>query len=304
MEPTLRIVKIIYLLLKISSLNDVIHSMEIKLSDITTYFADGKTTLTNNEVKILNSIFDKCDVDGNDVLENDEVPNFQQVASKELGKAWNVIKSFIDGLAGTEPPQQKSSSAPQVQEVPCQLTPEEQRAFDKALQDAKDIITRNQEKLGLTNLEVEYIQNATTESINIGMARVDNNSLKFNYNCEISKLADSNLMTKFLIHEATHASIRAQNGDTGNSKTEERICETRALNCAVQLLNDNQIDDCLVTPEGMKLSDLKNNPENLNNFVAEWLDDKHNPPGSPPVYSKYPEGSIENMPENLRQYYY
>lgn len=79
------------------------------------------------------------------------------------------------------------------------------------MQEAIKTIEDNQELLGLSDEEIEYIKNGKIESIEQGSARYDkgDDQLKFNIN-DLNKPNKGNFI-KVLIHEVTHASIKSGN---------------------------------------------------------------------------------------------
>ncbi|MCM1338498.1 MAG: LysM peptidoglycan-binding domain-containing protein [Muribaculaceae bacterium] len=194
----------------------------------------------------------------------------QTLKLPQIGNVQNT--SAVENVENVENVQnvQNVSENPEIQPVECKLPQEQKQAFDTTLSAAKDILNQYKTELGLTDEEVTYIQNAVCESIPYGAARCDKDSkaIKFNYNGWQS--FDSGNFAKVMIHEITHMSI-----NKNNSVEQERQCETRALKCALQLLEKGAIEDfSLPNKNGapVKLSELKDEAK-LTAFVEQWLTD-------------------------------
>ena len=179
--------------------------MEIQKTAFTTYFSEGNTLVSEADIEQLNSIFAECDVDGNDVLQNDEVPNFQKAVMTKLGHLWNNVRSFIDGIAGESIQQ---SQGPQIQNVECHRKEKEQENYKAKLAEAKKILIENAEKLALTQDELNYLNKfdieTNLESITEGPARYDRNSDNVIFNINDSWEPNTGNFVKILIHEITH----------------------------------------------------------------------------------------------------
>lgn len=147
----------------------------------------------------------------------------------------------------------------------------QQRQFRENLESAKNIILNNAESLGLTSQEIEIIKGAGIESVDVGISRADKQTRKlfFNVNTEMIKEPNVGFFVELLLHETNHVS---QFGTTdGSSKTEERACETRAINLAYQLQQQGLIEDYTIpVGSGFKLSSLSSD-EQIEEYISTWL---------------------------------
>lgn len=243
--------------------------MEIQKTAFTTYFSENNSQISKSDMEKLNSIFTECDADGNEVLENDEVPNFQKAVVQKLGHIWNYVKAFIDGIAG-EPVQQVQG--PQIQNVECHRNEEQQKDYKAKLAEAKNILENNAEKLGLTETELEYLKNfdmeKDLESITDGPARHDRDSDKVIFNINDRNEPNVGNFVKILIHEITHG-VRKEEEHT---KSQERACESRGTEVARKAYEMGLIDDFVVWGDEKamyKISDLDS--EGKQTYLNHWI---------------------------------
>lgn len=246
--------------------------MEIQKTAFTTHFSEGNTSVSKDDITKLNSIFTECDVDGNGVLQNDEVPNFQKAVMTRLGHLWNAVRDFIDVIAG-EAVQQPQGS--QIRSVECHRSEEEQRIYKEKLAEAKTILIDNAEKLGLTQDEINYFNKfdieSNLESITEGPARYDRNSDNVIFNINDSWEPNTGNFIKILIHEITHG-VKKNDEYT---QSQELACENRGTEVAKKAFDAGLIDDFVVWGDenGMyKISDLDGSKKQtyLNNWIKNY----------------------------------
>lgn len=193
-------------------------------------------------------------------LTNNEVPTFQRL----LREKCSSLSKYYGRLLGSIQVNDNGN----INLVECNKTQAEIEQYKNNLKEAKDIIEKNSEQLGLTEEELNYIKNASTVVESYGSARYDKESdeLLFNLNDGIS-VPDIGSIVKVLIHEATHASIKSQR----DSKKEERQCETRALNLAYQLYKEGKINNFEIMQNSRIDIKSLDNQKKINSFVEMWL---------------------------------
>ena len=226
-------------------------NIKLNLNEFNTYLQNNKIDFSAEQAKF-DTIFKECNTitpdDGE--LKDDEMKNF---LGKISGNLASVINKYINGNQTNE-----------IQQVAPWRNEAEQKEYNEILQEAVKTIEDNQELLGLSDEEIEYIKNGKIESIEQGSARYDkgDDQLKFNIN-DLNKPDKGNFI-KVLIHEATHASIKSCN----NTKDEERKCETRAIQGVLKLYKAGEIDNFPIINK--MLSELEDE-NSLNQFIEDWL---------------------------------
>ncbi len=258
-------------------------NISFDLAGFNNFIREAKINLSETDLSGLNTIFSESDTvseagekraDGK--LTGDEMREF-------FSKLTGNLKTLVDKyLISTNEEYAKEAAASganskqdrrgiQLKPVMCEKTPAEQKKFQETLENAKNILLANKDKLGLTDGELEYIKSATTESVNMGAARYDNRNddVRFNLNGQIPSMGN---MIKVLLHEVNHA-VRK----TYNSQSQERECESKAIKRAYILYEQGAIEDAAIyqsRKDGkvFNISDFKNE-ESVNTFVELWLDE-------------------------------
>lgn len=255
---------------------------EIKFDKIQifNYFDQNNIQVKDDERSFINSIFDECDVENiqgqkesDGILSRDEVRNFMQKVLSTLENLAQDFINFINGIANEDQEQsqiqgpQEPQTNREIKQIGCKRSEQEQATYRQNLQEAKDLCNQNKEQLGLSDSELEFINNADLVSEAYGAARFDGQSNKLLFNLNSEGDISTGTLLKVLIHEATHATINSDH----NSKNEERKCETRALAESSELFKQGEINDFeIINGSGIYISQL-DTEDKIAQFVEMWL---------------------------------
>lgn len=257
-------------------------NVSFNLTSFNNFLKESKINLSETDLSGLNTIFSECDTvselgekrpDGK--LTGDEMREF---FSKLNGNLRTLVDKYListneesanNVAQGADNKQDRRGI--QLKPVMCEKAPAEQKKFNEMLENAKNILLENKDKLGLTDEEIKYISSATTESVNYGAARYDNRNDNVRFNLNGQTPSESN-MIKILLHEVNHAVLKSP-----NSQAQERECESKAIKRAYILYQQGAIDDAAIyqsRTDGKlyNISDFKDD-ESLNTFIELWLDE-------------------------------
>jgi len=148
----------------------------------------------------------------------------------------------------------------------------QQNEYKAALNNAKEILTSNASELGLSDEEIELIRKIDIESIDYGAARFDRQSGTLLFNINDKNTPNKNDFAKVIIHELTHAT---RGNPEQNSQAEERMCETRAIKCALKLIAEGKLQSFMLPPvvQGESPIDITtlSTDKQIDEYVNLWL---------------------------------
>ena len=266
-------------------------NVKFDLTSFNSFIKQEKIVLNDDDSALLNSIFKECDTvseygeqrpDGK--LTGDEMRNFFSKLSGKLLELVNKFfiatnKEFAEEEAASKVQNKQDTRGIQLKPVLCERTVAEQEQFEKMLNNAKAILRKNKDKLGLTGQEMKYIESATTESVNYGAARYDDSTNPDVIRCNLNvpkgmPIPDEGSIIKVLLHEVNHAVRKSKH----NSQAEERECETKAIQRSYILYQSGDINNDIAIYQSRKdgkifnLSDF-DNKNALDDFINLWLDE-------------------------------
>lgn len=185
------------------------------------------------------------------------------------GKLIGYIEHFPEGDMAFDP---KGRLLPNgIHAVQTFRNEEQQIEYRNALDNAKEILIKNVQLLGLSEEEVELINKIDIESIDFGAARFDSNSGLLLFNINDPNTPSKNDFVKVIIHELTHAT---KGNPERNTQSEERMCETRAIKSSLKLIQAGKLEPFML-PNGIGLPPINvttlSTDEMIDNYVNRWL---------------------------------
>ena len=252
-------------------------NIQFDINSFNNYLSANNIKVSNSELSQLNSIFSQCDTlsengeqkpDGK--LTGDEVPSFQRMVAENLSKISNYVRGFIDSLAGVKPINtQQKAQMPEIQEVECHRTNEELKIYNQKLEEAKNVLIENAEKLGLSKQELSYIKTITTESITNGPARYDRSSDRVTFNINDQNPPHVGSFVKIIMHEITHGIKKNER----YTQAQELACEQRGIEIARKLYDENMIDNFPIWGDQNGIVDIEdlNSSEKTNDYLNRWI---------------------------------
>ena len=252
-------------------------NIKFDISSLKKYLSTNNIIVSNDDLTKLNSIFSQCDTisengeqspDGK--LTGDEVPTFQRMIAENLSKISIYLRGFINSLAGVKTQNsQNIQQAPQVQQVECHRTHKELEIYNQKLNEAKNILLENANNLGLSEDETNYIKNITTESIDYGAGRYDEDSDKVIFNTNDKNQPNVANFVKIIMHEVTHG-IRKNEPHT---QAQELACERRGIEIARKLYDQGIIDNFIIYGDENRFADIESldSTEKTEDFLNYWV---------------------------------
>ena len=252
-------------------------NIQFDINSFNNYLSANNIKVSNDDLSQLNSIFSKCDIlseDGSQQpdgkLTGDEVPTFQRMLAEKLSSISNYVRNFIDSLAGVKSVDtQQKTQIPEIREVECHRTNEELKIYNQKLEEAKNVLIENAEKLGLSEQELSYIKTITTESITNGPARYDRNSDRVIFNTNDKNPPDVGSFVKLIMHEITHGIKKNEK----YTQAQELVCEQRGVEVARKLYDENLIDNFPIWCDQNGLIDIESlsSSEKTNDYLNRWI---------------------------------
>lgn len=252
-------------------------NIQFDIKSFNKYLSANNIIVSDIDLAKLNSIFSLCDVftengehrpDGK--LTGDELPTFQSMIAKKMGNVSNYVRNFIDSLAEFNPQNsQNKQQSPRIQQVECHRTGEECTIYNQNLDKAKNILINNANSLGLSEQEVSYIKNISTESIDYGAARYDKDSDRVIFNINDKNQPNVANFVKIIMHEVTHG-IRK---NEPHKQTQEVACERRGIEIARKLYDKGVIDNFIIYGDANLYADIESldTTDKTEDFLNYWV---------------------------------